>query len=257
MNNKNENTHKIAAEKTFWYICLSFYFLSVGFSLLLKTNSGNTLIHEIRIESEDGRTFGAVLYRPVSASATDPYPSALLVYMDGLDSGSGDYAAMELTKAGFVVLSISGAENKDLESAAKAGYTFLATRSFTDHEKISLAVWDRNPDSPKTDLRQPFISSVFITPSRDRRTEVRQKDGIHIISCATNNDMIAGVQTLTRLSGIIAAASGVSAAQLTGILPQLLFALRLFRIVLIIALMFLALFFATEKFSSGSEGNIV
>ena len=127
-------------------ILLSVFLIGAGFSRYLETDSGNILIHDIDVESYEGFLYGGRLFRPLQASSLNQRPSVLLVPGEAGDRYTCDHIAMEFARRGFAALTVedfsqgmTGPEpDFATENLIDAGYTFLATRSFTDHERIGL-----------------------------------------------------------------------------------------------------------------------
>lgn len=130
-----------------WIILLSVFLIGAGISRYLETDSGNILIHDIDVESYEAFLYGGRLFRPLQASSMNQRPSVLLIPGVTGDRYTCDHIAMEFARRGFVALTIedfsqgmTGPEpDFETENLIDAGYTFLATRSFTDHERIGIA----------------------------------------------------------------------------------------------------------------------
>ncbi len=158
----------------FGLICLySVFLIGAGFSRYLETDSGNILIHDIEAESFEGFQYGARLYRPLQASSLNLRPSVLFVTGDAGDRYICDHIAMEFARRGFTALTMedfgrgrtASAPDYETENLVDAGYTFLATRSFTDHERIGLAAFYSGAEKAlDAKTLNDFAASAFICP---------------------------------------------------------------------------------------------
>ena len=157
-------------------ILFSAFLITAGLSRFIETDSGNILIHDIDAESYEGFMYGARLYRPLQASSMNQRPSVLLIFGAAGDRYTGDHIAMEFARRGFVVLTMedfgqgmTGPEpDFETENHVDAGYTFLATRSFTDHSRIGLAAFYEGAAKALEAASFPsFASRAFICPPSD------------------------------------------------------------------------------------------
>ena len=127
-------------------ILFSVFLIGAGLSRYLETDSGDILIHDIDVESYEAFLYGGRLFRPLQASSLNQRPSVLLIPGETGDRYTCDHIAMEFARRGFVALTVedftqgmTGPEpDFETENMIDAGYTFLATRSFTDHDRIGL-----------------------------------------------------------------------------------------------------------------------
>ena len=155
-------------------ICLfSVFLIGAGISRYLETDSGNILIHDIDLENYEGFIYKGRLFRPLQASSMNLRPGILLVFGDASDRYTGDHIAMELARRGFVTLTIEDfshgmtdpAPEEDTENLIDAGYTFLSTRTFTDHERIGLVTFYSGADKISNAAYYPeFTSSIAVSP---------------------------------------------------------------------------------------------
>ena len=154
-------------------ILFSVFLVTAGLSRFIETDSGNILIHDIDAESYEGFMYGARLYRPLQASSMNQRPSVLLIFGTAGDRYTGDHIAMEFARRGFVVLTMedfsrgmTGPEpDFYTENLVDTGYTFLATRSFTDHSRIGLAAfYDGAYKAVEAASFSSFASRAFICP---------------------------------------------------------------------------------------------
>ncbi len=161
----------------FILICLySIFLIGAGFSRYLETDSGNILIHDITAESYEGFPYGARLYRPLQASSLNLRPSVLFFTGNIGDRYTCDHIAMEFARRGFVALTIEdfgrgstpSAPEYETENCIDAGYTFLSTRSFTDHARIGLATFYKGAEkSLAAKAIDSFAARAFISPDAD------------------------------------------------------------------------------------------
>lgn len=237
---------KVIFEKILLFLSASLIFIISGLSFLLKTNNGKLFIHDIVVESREGFPYHARLYRPVSASSIDPYPAVLLSYGTECDRSCGDYAAVTLTKNGFIVLSIEsfgqGKTSKKpddyTENCIDAGYTFLDTRSFTDHNNISLAVWTDAAETAADANSLEYFSSVVLVFPEENLLRKFSENRLHIYDKQTGkSEMIAGAKTLSFIINAFrnGAENNISYSEFE---PTLLLYCRLFQIILSAVIVF-------------------
>ena len=177
-------------------ICLcSLFLIGAGISRYLETDSGNILIHNIEVESYEGFLYGGRLFRPIQANSMNQRPSILLLPGNLGDRYSGDHIAMEFARRGFVVLTIedfgqgSTAPEPDFptENMADAGYTFLTTRTFTDHERTGLITLYSGSEKALEGKHFPdFTSVLFISPGFSSSEEL--PDHIRIFTAEYGSD---------------------------------------------------------------------
>ncbi len=182
----------------FSLICLySVFLIGAGFSRWLETDSGNILIHDITAESYEGFPYGARLFRPLQASSLNLRPSVLLVTGNIGDRYTCDHTAMEFARRGFVVLSIEDfgrgstppAPDYETENLVDAGFTFLVTRSFTDHERIGLVSYYSGAEKAlAADNYDNFAAHAFISPDPDAAARIPAGEAIYIAGYDTTPD---------------------------------------------------------------------
>ncbi len=158
----------------FSLICLySIFLIGSGLSRYLETDSGNILIHDITAESYEGFPYGARLFRPLQASSLNLRPAVLLITGNIGDRYTCDHIAMEFARRGFVALTIENfghgstppEPDYDTENYVDAGYTFLYTRSFTDHNRIGLVSFYEGAEHALTAKTfSDFSACAFISP---------------------------------------------------------------------------------------------
>ena len=166
---------------------LSVFLIAAGVSRYIETDSGNILIHDIDAESYEGFPYGARLFRPLQASSLNQRPSILLIPGNAGNRYTCDHMAMEFARRGFVALTMEDffqgttgpKPDFETENLVDAGYTFLATRSFTDHDRIGLITLYEGADKAlQASSYELFTSAVFIAPetksaaAADEDTEV-------------------------------------------------------------------------------------
>ena len=155
-------------------ICLfSVFLIGAGISRYIETDSGNILIHDIDLENYEGFIYKGRVFRPLQASSMNQRPGILLVFGDASDRYTGDHIAMELARRGFVTLTIEDFSHgmtdpepaEDTENLIDAGYTFLSTRTFTDHERIGLVTFYSGTDKISDAAYYPeFTSHIAVSP---------------------------------------------------------------------------------------------
>ena len=181
------------------FILLSIFLIAAGISRWIETDSGNILVHDITAESYEGFPYGARLFRPLQASSLNRRPSVLLIFGNIADRYSGDHIAMEFARRGFTVLTmedfdqgITGSRpDYETENIVDAGYTFLATRSFTDPERIGLVTFYRGAEKAVVSKDLPlFTSSVFISPPAEISGRIPSDTRIFLAKFETDREFI-------------------------------------------------------------------
>ncbi|MBQ6504698.1 MAG: hypothetical protein IJI57_12375 [Flexilinea sp.] len=155
-------------------ICLfSVFLIGAGISRYIETDSGNILIHDIDLENVEGFFYKGRLFRPIQASSMNQRPGILMVFGDASDRYTGDHIAMELARRGFTALTIEDFSHgstdpeppEPTENLIDAGYTFLSTRTFTDHERIGLLTFYSGADKVSdAAYYSEFKSCMFVSP---------------------------------------------------------------------------------------------
>lgn len=150
-----------------------------GLSKFLLSGFGNTAIYDIEVESYEGFIYYARLFRPIRASSLNPRPSVLMSFGSHGSRSSGDHIAAELARRGFVVLIIEDFRSEpefETENMIDAGYTYLATRTFTDHARIGLAAW---ADADEKSLQSVHYNDFVVHISeKDVITFIQERDTI-------------------------------------------------------------------------------
>lgn len=166
-------------------VLLCIFLIGAGVSRYIETDSGNILIHDIQAESYENFPYGARLYRPLQASSMNQRPSVLLIPGLTADRYTCDHVAMELARRGFAALAIEDfdqgttASEPDYytENLVDAGFTFLSTRSFTDHSRIGLAVfYDGAAKALEAKKFDSFASRIFVSPPSEVSKNIPEND---------------------------------------------------------------------------------
>ncbi len=167
------NPRRIRLSGTALTCLLSVFLIAAGFSRYLETDSGNILIHDIETESWEGFFYGARLFRPLQANSLNQRPSVLLIPGRTADRYTCDHIAMEFARRGFVALTMedfaqgmtASEPDFETENLVDAGYTFLNTRSFTDHERIGIIAFYEGADKALDSKAFPeYRSRAFVEP---------------------------------------------------------------------------------------------
>ena len=170
---------------TLTVLLVSAFLIAAGASRVLETDSGNILIHDIDLESYQSFFYGGRLYRPLQAGSMNQRPGVLIVIGEAGDRYTADHAAAELAKRGFVVLSVEdfgqGKTETEpdfyTENVVDAGYSFLISRSFTDHDRVGIAAFDEGcAKALESTTLADFTSSVFVNAEDDA------PDGTHSLT---------------------------------------------------------------------------
>ena len=169
-------------------LCLfSVFLIGAGISRYLETDSGNILIHDIDMENYEGFIYKGRLFRPLQASSMNLRPGILMVFGDASDRYTGDHIAMELARRGFVTLTIEDfshgmtdpAPEEATENLIDAGYTFLSTRTFTDHDRIGLVTFYAGADKTMSVKYLPeFTTRIYVSPKAGSTAELSDSDRI-------------------------------------------------------------------------------
>ena len=129
--------------KLSFLICI----IAVVFSGLMaygfQTNFGNIDVQEVAITHTDGTKIVGKLYRPIGVDDTNPAPGILGIHGYNNDKDVQRGTALELARAGFVVLIIDQIGHGDSEGefeltystqiqGARTAYIWLARQSFVD-----------------------------------------------------------------------------------------------------------------------------
>ena len=237
-------THKqkLLIEKTILYISVFLAFVVSVLCFTLKTNNSNLIVSDIVIESHEGFPYHARLYKPVSASSTNPLPAAILSFGKGCDRRCGDYIAIALTKKGFVVLSIESfgqgkTENKPdylTQNSVDAGYMYLSTKSYTDSNRINLAAWTSAAENAlSAKYLSEFSSVVFINPDEGLLRRIPSYVYVYIAK-SVKDEMIAGADTISFIETVFTAEKTVSGMDL--FIPGLLLSFRFLQIILLLTI---------------------
>ena len=165
---------RIRLSSTVLSCLLAVFLIAAGFSRYLETDSGNILIHDIETESWEGFIYGARLFRPLQANSLNLRPSVLLIPGRTADRYTCDHIAMEFARRGFAALTMEDFSrgmtdpepDYETENLVDAGYTFLSTRSFTDHDRIGLITWFEGADKALEAKYFPdFRTRAFVSPT--------------------------------------------------------------------------------------------
>ncbi|MFX0012193.1 MAG: alpha/beta hydrolase [Candidatus Hermodarchaeota archaeon] len=126
-------------------LCFAISVIIVIFAGLMaygfQTNFGSIDVQEVKITSGDGSIIVGKLYRPVGVDATNPAPGILGIHGYNNDKDVQRGTALELARAGFVVLTIDqlghGDSGSEFEASfstqilgAQSAYIWLSRQSF-------------------------------------------------------------------------------------------------------------------------------
>ncbi len=178
--------------------CLfAIFLIAAGFSRYLETDSGNILIHDIDVESYEGFFYGARLFRPIQASSMNQRPAVLIIPGPTGNRYTGDHIAMEFARRGFVVLTIEdfgqGTTPKEpafyTENLIDAGYNFLTTRTFTDHDRTALITFYTGANKiSDSKYKKDFTSVIMVSPDFSRIGEENIAPQIYLAKYETDPD---------------------------------------------------------------------
>ena len=248
-------THKqkLLIEKTILYISVFLAFVVSVLCFILKTNNGNLIVSDIVVESHEGFSYHARLYKPVSSSSTNPLPAAILSFGKGCDRRCGDYIAIALTKKGFVVLSIEYfgqgkteyKPNYLTQNSVDAGYLYLSAKSYTDSNRINLAAWTSAAENALSAKHlSSFSSVVFVNP--DEGLLRRIPDYVHVYSAKSGrDDMIAGTDTISFIETAFAGEESVF--RFDAFRPGILLSFHFLQIILLVTIIICAANLVLDK----------
>lgn len=209
-------------------LCLfSLFLITAGISRYLETDSGNILIHDIDLENFEGFIYKGRLYRPIQASSMNQRPGILLVFGKISDRYTGDHIAMEFARRGFVVLSIEDFSQGltdpkpefETENLVDAGYTFLSTRTFTDHSRLGIvAYYSGTEKAVNAKYIKDFSSGIFVCPPAWIQEEEMPVDQVFTAKYETDPDFrpTGSIQQKNKMfsashSGMINSAAAIAA----------------------------------------------
>ena len=132
--------------KLFFLVSVVLVFFSGGMAAAFQTNFGTIDIQDVAIVDEfNGDKIAGKLYRPKDATLLSPAPGVLGLHGYNNDKDVERPAALELAKAGFVVLAIDHAGHGDSEGVANfflqgadSAYKWLRNLSFVDGNNMGI-----------------------------------------------------------------------------------------------------------------------
>lgn len=172
-------------------ILAAFFLITAGYSRYVETDSGNILIHRIDVESYEGFPYGGKLFRPISANSMDQRPGILIIPDKLASRDSYDVPAMELARRGLVVLvmedfsqgTTKGMPDYETENLADAGFTFLNTRTFTDHSRIGVMAFGTGTEKVfEAKYMSGLTTRAFISPVFTKAHPFESRDRIFLSS---------------------------------------------------------------------------
>lgn len=131
--------------KLYFLISVLLIFFSGAMAAGFQTNFGTIDVQEVAIVDDLGNKIVAKLYRPIDVSASNPAPGVLGMHGYNNDKDVQRPVALELAKAGIVVLTIDRPAHGDSEGEEEylvgnldAAYKWLAGCSFVDGTSMGL-----------------------------------------------------------------------------------------------------------------------
>lgn len=127
--------------RLFFFIAVVIVFFSGIMAYEFQTNFGTIDIQEVAITHSDGTKIVGKLFRPIDVDDTNPAPGILGIHGYNNDKDVQRGTALELARAGFVVLTIDQIGHGDSEGlfttttqiqGASTAYVWLARQSFVD-----------------------------------------------------------------------------------------------------------------------------
>ena len=125
--------------RLFFFIAVVIVFFSGIMAYEFQTNFGTIDVQEVAITYTDGTKIVGKLYRPIGVDDTNPAPGILGIHGYNNDKDVQRGTALELARAGFVVLTIDQIGHGDSEGVfdlttqvlgAKTAYVWLARQAF-------------------------------------------------------------------------------------------------------------------------------
>jgi pimeloyl-ACP methyl ester carboxylesterase len=166
-------------------------FLCAFLASRIERGFGKVDVSEITIQDPSGVELVAKLYRPISATDSDPKPAILALHGFQNDKETESAFAIEFSRRGFVVLALdqfghghtgTPQDSEDPTLGGNAAYAYLKTLSYVDAENLAvmghsmgagttLAVGAANPDhkalNPKCgNTGTPDLNNVLLTQAR-------------------------------------------------------------------------------------------
>lgn len=132
---------KYKNNKTYFIIIVALIFVFGLLSYGFQTNFGTIDVQEVSITHTDGSQIVGKLYRPKGVNSLNPAPGILGVHGYNNDKDVQRGTALELARAGFVVLTIDQLGHGDSEgefstatqiAGTQSAYIWLARQSFVD-----------------------------------------------------------------------------------------------------------------------------
>lgn len=119
--------------------CLMVMTAAMSAAFLLATDFGRIEVSTGSLKTDDGKNIAYKLYRPVSATETDPAPAVLLMHGYQNDRDTSAPYALELARRGVIVLAI--------DSFGHGGTSCgMLERGYTHHK---LPNWEKNVNGPE------------------------------------------------------------------------------------------------------------
>lgn len=117
-------------------VMITLIFVSSIFSSLFQSNFGKTDIEYLKIVDEYGNTITGKLYKPISATYTNPAPGIILCHGMNNDKDTEGPLAMELAKRGFVVIAVDQQNHGDSDIGMDVLGDYLGTSDTSENDTI-------------------------------------------------------------------------------------------------------------------------
>lgn len=211
----------------FVLLFLSAVLVTAAASRYIEYDSGDILIHRVKLEADDGSIFYGRQYRPIKAGSLNQRPAVFITALSLSDKINARIIAIELSHRGFVVLESWNPET-DLSIVLETAATYLQTRTFVRAEKTAVLIaGDHAPLKPDSTDLSVFQSAAFI-PNEDKTGIIDIMDHFND-QLQINNDSPLWYTASTKLGTLYFIFLGLCGINLIGAIITLAYAVvRLF-----------------------------
>lgn len=164
--------------KTILCIAIILMLLSMSVVCYIQTDGGNIKVDKLKLETDEGYTMSAWLYRPVAATNDTPAPAIVTSHGSLNNKEMMDMSFIEMSRRGFVVLAVdqpshgnSDNVKKSQNTAVYQGVLLLSRLPYVDSTRIGVTGHSMGGISCKNavllDLEQgtELIAAMFLNSS--------------------------------------------------------------------------------------------
>jgi uncharacterized protein len=178
-----------------------------------QTEFGQVRVERLRLARDDGAAFGARLYRPPSATVSEPAPAVLLVHGFGAEEGALAPYGLELARRGYVVLAADrpghGRSAPAPEAAgvgADDALTRLRSFDFVDGERFALLAHGIGSEAVLDALEEGVWPRAIVLLGTAPRADTADPAALPNVAVVHGRydeftESVWGVPTATRLVG--------------------------------------------------------